>query len=85
MRIKKYIYDFSFAIIFFQCDTFEVLREREGLSVVVNLRFGAYYGHVIEFEVEVNSLGAVAPHDGTMALTYSGLMVLHCQQVNMRV
>ncbi len=36
----------------FQCDAFEVLREREGLSVVVSLRFGTYRGLVIEFDVE---------------------------------
>ncbi len=35
----------------FKCHTFEVLREREGLSVVINLRFGAYNGHVLEFRV----------------------------------
>jgi hypothetical protein len=35
----------------FQCDTFEVLREREGFSVVTNLRFGAYLGHVLTFTV----------------------------------
>jgi hypothetical protein len=35
----------------FKCHTFEVLREREGLSVVINLRFGAYLGHVLEFRV----------------------------------
>ena len=35
----------------FKCRTFEVLREREGLSVVINLRFGAYRGHVLEFRV----------------------------------
>ena len=35
----------------FKCRTFEVLREREGLSVVINLRFGAYRGHILEFRV----------------------------------
>ena len=35
----------------FTCRTFEVLREREGLSVVINLRFGAYRGHILEFRV----------------------------------
>ena len=43
----------------FKCRTFEVLREREGLSVVINLRFGAYRGHILEFRVNIENLRCV--------------------------
>lgn len=62
----------------FKCRTFEVLREREGLSVVINLRFGAYRGHILEFRLE--STSHTSPRDG-MFLAYSGWCTLVCQPV----
>ena len=32
-----------------ECDRYEVLRERDGLSVVILLRFAAWKGSIVEF------------------------------------
>ena len=42
----------------YDCDTFEVLRERDGFTVVVLLRFGAWKGCIVEFLVESDNGGA---------------------------
>jgi len=60
----------------FDCDTFEVLRERDGFTVVVLLRFGAWKGCIVEFLVESDN----GSHGGscTMVLSLEGWATLTC-------
>ena len=59
----------------FQCESYEVLRERGVLPIMVRLRFGASNGHILEFEVVEGSGG----QEDMMSLTFSNLFILQCQ------
>lgn len=66
----------------FACDTFEVLRERDRLAVVVVLRFGAWQGNVVEFVVERDYGGGLGKSTKNMLLTLEGWATLQCQHLN---
>jgi len=66
----------------FACDTFEVLRERDRLAVVVVLRFGAWQGNVVEFVVERDYGGGLGKATKNMLLTLEGWATLQCQHVH---
>ena len=64
------------------CDTYEVLRERDSFTVVVLLRFGAWKGCIVEFLVENDDVGAgKTSFQKTMKLTLEGWASLSCQNV----
>lgn len=63
----------------FDCDTFEVLREREGFAVVVLLRFGAWKGCIVEFLVE--NEGSCRGGGRVMVLRLEGWATLTCSSV----
>ena len=65
-----------------ECDTYEVLRERDSFTVVVLLRFGAWKGCIVEFLVEADHVGAGKnSFQKTMKLSLEGWAALSCQNV----
>jgi len=65
----------------FDCDTFEVLRERDGFTIVVLLRFGAWKGCIVEFLVDNEHSGAQNNFPRNMQLTLEGWCSMTCQSV----
>ena len=65
-----------------ECDTYEVLRERDSFTVLVLLRFGAWKGCIVEFMVETDYVGAgKSSFQKTMKLTLEGWATLSCQNL----
>ena len=65
----------------FACDTFEVLRERDGFTVVVLLRFGSWHGNIVEFRVDRDYCSGLGSYPTNMLLTLEGWATLQCQHV----
>ena len=65
----------------FDCDTFEVLRERDGFTVGVLLRFGAWKGCIVEFLVDNDHGATQTSFPRNMQLTLEGWCSMTCQSV----
>jgi len=65
-----------------ECDTFEVLRERDGFTVVVLLRFGAWKGCIVEFFVDSeHGVTHTWAFPRSMVLTLEGWCSLTCHSI----
>jgi len=64
-----------------ECDTYEVLRERDSFAIEVLLRFGAWKGCIVEFKVESEHGASNCNLPWNMRLIMEGWCALNCQNV----